>query len=84
MPGAGRRFWPGDDAWAGSAIVMWSGVDLKPRNLFDRTPFYPYPAPPPAPQARVRGAEPNEDDPRGTGAAAVEAAPNRPAPDQKR
>ena len=24
---------------------MWSGVDLRPRNLFDRTPFYPYSRP---------------------------------------
>jgi hypothetical protein len=29
--------------------VMWSGFDLRPRNFFDRTPFYPYP--PPAPTA---------------------------------
>jgi Cu2+-containing amine oxidase len=41
-PNSGRPFWPGDDAWEGSALVMWSGVDLRPRNLFDRTPFYPY------------------------------------------
>ena len=55
-PGSGRRIWPGDDAWGGSAIVMWSGVDLRPRNLFDRTPFYPYePPPPPPPQAPTRG-----------------------------
>jgi hypothetical protein len=41
-PGSAPRLWPGDDAWEGSALVMWSGFDLRPRNLFDRTPFYPY------------------------------------------
>jgi primary-amine oxidase len=50
--GMGQSYWPGDDAWAGSAVVMWSGFDLRPRNLFDRTPFYPYPDRPRAP-ARV-------------------------------
>ena len=53
-----RRIWQWDDGWEGSALVMWSGFDLRPRNLFDRTPFYPYapaPALPPAenPAARV-------------------------------
>ena len=43
----GRRLWFWDDGWEGSALVMWSGFDLRPRNLFDRTPFYPY-APTPA------------------------------------
>jgi hypothetical protein len=85
MPNAGRRIWPGDDAWAGSAIVMWSGVDLKPRNLFDRTPFYPYPPPPPAaPQARARGAGADDDDAGRAGATAIEPAPNRTAPDQRK
>jgi hypothetical protein len=84
MPNAGRRIWPGDDAWAGSAIVMWSGVDLKPRNLFDRTPFYPYPPPPPAPQARARGAGAADEDAGRAGATAIEAAPNRTAPDQRK
>ena len=25
-PNSGPRLWPGDDAWEGSALVMWSGV----------------------------------------------------------
>jgi Cu2+-containing amine oxidase len=41
--GAGSPLWPWDDDWQGSATVMWSGFDLRPRNFFDRTPFYPYP-----------------------------------------
>ena len=40
-----RRLWYYDDGWEGSALVMWSGFDLRPRNLFDRTPFYPYQPP---------------------------------------
>lgn len=28
--------------WKGVALVMWGGFDLRPRNLFDRTPFFPY------------------------------------------
>jgi hypothetical protein len=47
-PNSAPRVWPGDDAWEGSALLMWSGFDLRPRNLFDRTPFYPYPPPTPA------------------------------------
>ena len=56
-PNCGPRLWPGDDAWEGSALVMWSGFDLRPRNLFDRTPFYPYtpPAAAPAGQCAVPG-----------------------------
>lgn len=27
--------------WNGVALAMWGGFDLRPRNLFDRTPFYP-------------------------------------------
>ena len=53
-PNSGPRLWPGDDAWEGSALVMWSGFDLRPRNLFDRTPFYPY-TPAPAPARRPAG-----------------------------
>jgi len=52
---AGRRLWYWDDGWEGSALVMWSGFDLKPRNLFDRTPFYPYAPPTPAPPADAEG-----------------------------
>jgi hypothetical protein len=49
------RLWPFDDAWEGSAPVMWSGFDLRPRNFFNRTPFYPYtpPSPAPAPGAQA-------------------------------
>jgi primary-amine oxidase len=47
-PDSAPKFWPGDDAWEGSALVMWSGFDLRPHNFFDRTPFYPYPPAPPA------------------------------------
>ena len=28
--------------FVGSTPVSWSGFDLRPRNLFDRTPHYPY------------------------------------------
>ncbi len=27
--------------WRGSALIMWSGFDLRPRNLFDATPHFP-------------------------------------------
>ena len=27
--------------WKGVALVMWSGFDLRPRNLFDDTPLHP-------------------------------------------
>lgn len=27
--------------WKGSALVMWSAFELRPRNLFDTTPLYP-------------------------------------------
>jgi len=57
-PNGGRRIWRWDDGWEGSALVMWSGFDLKPRNLFDRTPFYPYAPPAPAPPADARGRAP--------------------------
>lgn len=26
--------------WNGVALIMWSGIDLRPRNLWDRTPMY--------------------------------------------
>ena len=60
-PNSGPRLWSFDDAWEGSAIVMWSGFDLRPRNLFDRTPFYPYTPAPVRPIASQPGAT------RGTG-----------------
>ena len=31
-----------DGTLVGSTPVAWSGFDLRPRNLFDRTPHYPY------------------------------------------
>ena len=55
-PNPSRRLWRYDDGWEGSALVMWSGFDLRPRNLFDRTPFYPYtPTPPGPPPADAQG-----------------------------
>jgi Cu2+-containing amine oxidase len=27
--------------WQGVALAMWSGFDLRPRDLFDTTPFWP-------------------------------------------
>ena len=30
-----------DNRWRGVALLMWSGIDLVPRNLFDKTPFFP-------------------------------------------
>jgi Cu2+-containing amine oxidase len=27
--------------WNGVALVMWGGLDLRPRNLFDKTPLFP-------------------------------------------
>ena len=27
--------------WKGVALLMWGGIDLRPRNLFDRTPLFP-------------------------------------------
>ncbi|QEH33603.1 Primary amine oxidase precursor [Aquisphaera giovannonii] len=62
-PGSGPKFWPGDDAWEGSALVMWSGYDLRPRNLFDRTPFYPY-TPGPQVAAGAGGTPAATDEPR--------------------
>lgn len=31
-----------DGNWQGSALLMRTGATLRPRNIFDRTPFYPY------------------------------------------
>jgi Cu2+-containing amine oxidase len=30
-----------DGLWNGVALIMWSGLDIRPRNLWDRTPLYP-------------------------------------------
>jgi primary-amine oxidase len=49
---SGETIWRWDDGWEGSALVMWSGFDLRPRNFFDRTPFYPYAPATPAASAR--------------------------------
>jgi primary-amine oxidase len=43
--------------FTGCTPVMWAGFDLKPRNVFDRTPYFPYAAQTkqaktPAPQKR--------------------------------
>lgn len=29
------------NVWNGVALLMWSGIDLRPRNLFTRTPLFP-------------------------------------------
>jgi hypothetical protein len=81
MPNSAPRIWPGDDAWEGSALVMWSGFDLRPRNLFDRTPFYPYTPRPTRPLANRRG-EPGARESTREGATATE--PPTPAPDPRR
>ena len=83
-PGSGRRLWPGDDAWEGSALVMWSGVDLRPRNLFDRTPFYPYTPPPPPQQARNRPGAAAGVGEASSPASAIEPPDARSSPDQRR
>jgi hypothetical protein len=59
---------------------MWSGLDLKPRNLFDRTPFYPYTPVPPAVQADRRNRS-GEDEAAPAVAPAADAAGR---PDQRR
>jgi Cu2+-containing amine oxidase len=83
-PNSGRQLWPGDDAWEGSALVMWSGFDLRPRNLFDRTPFYPYsPAPPPR-QAANRRAGTDADEPSRPSPTAAEPPGNRAAPEPRK
>ena len=30
------------DTFVGSTPIMWAGFDLRPRNVFDGTPHYPY------------------------------------------
>ena len=63
--------------------MMWSGFDLRPRNLFDRTPFYPYTPTPSRPLAHQR-TEPGLGEEGRRGSAAVETPPNRPGPDQRK
>ena len=41
--GEDGRFVDGD--WQGVALAMPAGFELRPRDLFDRTPFHPAPAP---------------------------------------
>jgi hypothetical protein len=83
-PNSGRRLWFFDDAWEGSAIVMWSGFDLKPRNLFDRTPFYPYTPEPLRPMAGQPGATPGRGEEARPGSTAVEPQGNNRAPEQRK
>jgi Copper amine oxidase, enzyme domain len=83
MPNSAPRIWPGDDAWEGSALVMWSGFDLRPRNLFDRTPFYPYTPAPARPLANRRG-EPGAREATRPGSTAAEPPTTAPAPDRRR
>ena len=47
-PGSAPRLSPGDDAWEGSALIMWSGFDLRPgtcstgpRSIRTRRPLPP-------------------------------------------
>jgi hypothetical protein len=82
-PGSAPRLWYGDDAWEGSAIVMWSGFDLKPRNLFDRTPFYPYAPEPPRPIANQRPA-PAAGEPAQGGSTAAETPRSQPEPERRK
>jgi len=30
-----------DSLWNGVALLMWTGIDLRPRNLFSKTPLFP-------------------------------------------
>jgi Cu2+-containing amine oxidase len=32
-------------SFRGATLVAWSGFELRPRNVFDRTPHYNYPPP---------------------------------------
>jgi hypothetical protein len=84
-PNSRPQHWPGDDAWEGSALVMWSGVDLKPRNLFDRTPFYPYsPVPPVSPLQAANPRRAIGPEGRNPPAATEEPPTDRSNPDQRK
>ena len=64
--------------------MMWSGFDLRPRNLFDRTPFYPYTPEPARPLANQR-TQPGASEPSPGGAAtAVETPRPTPAPERRK
>jgi hypothetical protein len=49
----------GRSSFAGSAITFWTGFHVKPRDLFDGTPFYPSQTRPPRPVLEsAEGGEP--------------------------
>jgi primary-amine oxidase len=83
-PGSAPRLWYGDDAWEGSAIVMWSGFDLRPRNLFDRTPFYPYTPEPPRPLANQPAGPGIPGDQNSRPSTAIDTPRRAPEPDRRR
>jgi hypothetical protein len=83
LPNSRTRIWAFDDAWEGSALVMWSGFDLRPRNLFDRTPFYPYPPAPVRAIANQPGA-PETGERARPGATGVEPPGNNREPERRK
>jgi len=83
-PDTAPRIWAWDDAWEGSALVMWSGFDLRPRNLFDRTPFYPYSPEPARPVAQTRSAEASESRQPAPAGPVAQPTPAHPQPESKK